>query len=148
MISLSLPPVGSSIGPSTGDAPESDLHVIAARIASDSVFRASGWRCGYCGQDLLGDEAAFLGRIRDHVRPRSRAGTDSLANRVAACTMCDRLKRGCDVRSLDEARRFVARKREEATVLLHLVRTIVRGGPSLLPDRPAVIPFVPIGGGS
>jgi 5-methylcytosine-specific restriction endonuclease McrA len=43
-----------------------------------------GWRCAYCGDQVE--------LVLDHVIPRARGGQDVPANRLPACTTCNRRK--------------------------------------------------------
>lgn len=47
------------------------------------VLARDGWRCVYCGREA--NEA-------DHVLPRSKGGSDTLENLVAACRKCNGAK--------------------------------------------------------
>ncbi|MBD7956385.1 HNH endonuclease [Microbacterium sp. Sa4CUA7] len=52
-------------------------------VTRRGVLRRDAHRCGYCGSS-----AATI----DHVLPRSRGGTNSWENLVAACVRCNNLK--------------------------------------------------------
>lgn len=60
----------------------------AARAARRN--RATGTRCAYCGVAFEGSGARS--RTVDHRLPRSRGGTDGLANLVFACRACNQRK--------------------------------------------------------
>jgi hypothetical protein len=55
----------------------------------DAVRQRFGSRCGYCG---VHDEDAAARLTVDHYRPRSRGGTDDLANLVYCCHACNEHK--------------------------------------------------------
>ncbi len=99
-------------------------------FVSDPVLRRTDFRCGYCGKDLLADLDAFLGLVRDHLTPRSAGGPDGHQNRVAACSVCDRLKADTLVTDLDEARAVVADQRRNRAVWFQRIRQAVRGEPA------------------
>lgn len=50
------------------------------------IFDRHKWRCHWCG--LVLSTAAGLATI-DHVRPRSKGGTDEESNLVASCEPCN-----------------------------------------------------------
>lgn len=64
------------------------------------TFRENGFRCTYCGKDLLADGDAVPLATIDHVHPLAGGGTDGQSNRVAACCTCNWLKRGTPVGSI------------------------------------------------
>lgn len=66
-----------------------------------SVVRRWGGRCFYCGSDPGADLTL------DHLVPRSRGGTDSLANLLPACKSCNAEKGS---RTFEEYRDLVARR--------------------------------------
>ena len=49
------------------------------------ILRRDGYRCAYCGEQAT---------TVDHVRPKSRGGTDDPANLVSACPRCNYSKQG------------------------------------------------------
>lgn len=79
---------------------------------ADPVLLESGFKCAYCGRDLLGDMDVFVTLARDHVIPQSHGGGNDRANRVASCAACDRLKGGSPVPDLAAARGLVAARRQ------------------------------------
>ncbi len=94
---------------------------------SDPALTRSGFRCTYCGADLLRDLEAFLSITRDHLVPRSAGGADGGRNRVVCCATCDHLKAASIVTDVDEARELVARERTYRQVWFERVREAVRG---------------------
>lgn len=63
------------------------IHVPYKKIilTRKNILKRDGHRCAYCGR---GDVTLTL----DHIIPRSRGGTDSWENLVAACTNCNNKK--------------------------------------------------------
>ncbi len=53
----------------------------------------AGFRCEYCGRDLLASVDAYDTWQTDHIHPTSRGGDDSIDNKAVACGTCNRLKR-------------------------------------------------------
>jgi 5-methylcytosine-specific restriction endonuclease McrA len=68
---------------------------IFAAPSRRAVFIRDGFACQYCGARL-----SLTTGTRDHVVPRSRGGSDTLANVVAACRTCNARK---DARTPHEA---------------------------------------------
>lgn len=52
------------------------------------VWQRDKWRCRYCGEKLLGKAQATV----DHVIPRSKGGSNRMANLVTACVPCNQAK--------------------------------------------------------
>jgi 5-methylcytosine-specific restriction endonuclease McrA len=61
-----------------------------AGIISDAdkaiVLKRQDYRCFYCNHKLI------LQPVFDHLVPRSKGGPHGICNRVAACTICDKVK--------------------------------------------------------
>ncbi len=53
----------------------------------------AGFRCEYCGRDLLKSVDSYDAWQIDHIHPSSRGGADSFDNKAVACGTCNRLKR-------------------------------------------------------
>ena len=62
-------------------------HRVRISFSRRNVFLRDGHRCQYCNQSLPASELTT-----DHVVPRSRGGTTSWDNVVAACGPCNRKK--------------------------------------------------------
>ena len=60
------------------------------------VFVRDGYRCVYCGLDLIAHGDRWDLFAADHLVPKSKRGADSLLNLVTACLGCNRLKSGFD----------------------------------------------------
>lgn len=52
------------------------------------VWKRDKWRCRYCGENLLGTGQATV----DHVIPKSKGGSNRMANLVTACVPCNQAK--------------------------------------------------------
>lgn len=63
-------------------------HTDRPRLARQEIFERDGWSCAYCGRGV----SMVAGHV-DHVRPRSRGGSDSKENLVTACVRCN-LRKG------------------------------------------------------
>ena len=63
-------------------------------LSRKNILRRDNYRCQYCGCRAVGELTI------DHIVPRSRAGTDSWENLVAACVKCNNKKGN---RTLEEA---------------------------------------------
>src|SRR5205823_4399297 len=55
------------------------------RPLDEEVFAKDGFRCVYCGFDG-GSFDGWVFLAVDHFRPKSRGGTDDIANLVTACS--------------------------------------------------------------
>ena len=74
-----------------------------------------GFRCAYCGLDLLSSLATFYGATCDHVHPKSKGGKWTEENMVACCELCNALKADYQPDSLEDAQAYVAARRAEYT---------------------------------
>lgn len=82
------------------------------RPTAEEVFETDGFRCVYCGFDGRSFEGwVFL--VVDHFKPRSKFGTDDLANLVTACVSCNSMKGDNDWPTLDEAKKNLQQWREQ-----------------------------------
>jgi hypothetical protein len=77
------------------------------------TYRGDGFKCVYCGKDLLADSDSLLMATVDHIVPLAAGGSDGHANRATCCSACNRLKDCTVVRSIEEGRRVIALRREE-----------------------------------
>lgn len=73
---------------------------ISAKKKAAVISKTDG-RCAYCGIELYDDDMSALGMTIDHLTPKSRGGTDELANLVVCCRSCNSTK---GVKTLDEFR--------------------------------------------
>ncbi len=75
----------------------------------------AGFRCEYCGRDLLRSVDSYDAWQIDHIHPSSRGGGDSFDNKAVACGTCNLLKRHTVLELASEwsrDRRIEAYKRE------------------------------------
>ena len=82
--------------------------------------------CQYCKADLLGDVGLLLHASIDHLKPRSKGGSDHPDNLVASCFACDQLKGDFAADSIEDARAYVAMKR--AACLGYFLHVLERHG--------------------
>ncbi len=109
----------------------------------------AGFRCEYCGQDLIGSLNEFFSWERDHVIPKSGydGHEDDVTNLALACHTCNSLKstydpregaEGADGRAfLSQARKHVEGKRQKNQDWLDRVRSAVLFGKKIRPDGTA-----------
>ncbi len=83
------------------------------------VLARDGFRCRYCGIDLLRDLPTFYGVGIDHVRPSKKKNRLGDANLVAACGACNHLKGNYRATSVDDAMAYVRARRVEFVVYFH-----------------------------
>jgi len=80
-----------------------------------SIFERYSFTCQYCGwrgdQNFTDWYIASL--CIDHIKPRSKGGTDDDTNLVVSCHACNQYKGSHECESLEEAKEFVSRKRAE-----------------------------------
>jgi 5-methylcytosine-specific restriction endonuclease McrA len=58
------------------------------------TYIKDGYRCVYCGRDMLADFDSWMSIELDHIVPVSAGGGDELENRVTSCHVCNRFKSG------------------------------------------------------
>jgi|TARA_B110000495_G_scaffold202293_1_gene221989 CRISPR/Cas system Type II protein with McrA/HNH and RuvC-like nuclease domain len=56
------------------------------------IYIKDGYRCVYCGRDMLSDFDTWMSIELDHVIPKAEGGDDSITNRVTSCNLCNKLK--------------------------------------------------------
>ena len=83
------------------------------------TYRGDGFRCVYCGKDLLADSDSLLLATVDHIVAQAVGGGDGQANRATCCWACNRLKGGTRVTSIEQGRRVIAQRREEELARFH-----------------------------
>ncbi len=116
------------------------------RVLRFDVFARDGFRCVYCGADLLQSLDVLLAATVDHFAPRSAGGRFTRDNLVTSCGVCNGLKAGETNLTLPEVREIIAARREMliAKTLAELVRVGVPAermpaGIELRPDQAAAI---------
>lgn len=95
----------------------------------------AGFRCEYCGEDMIGSLNAFFTWVLDHIIPKSRFAVgdpDDPENLALSCHTCNSLKSTYDPREgaegmngrtfLSQARKHVEEKRQKNQVWLDRVR--------------------------
>jgi 5-methylcytosine-specific restriction endonuclease McrA len=77
------------------------------------ILERDDYRCQYCGLDGRASfENAVVMRV-DFVVPRARKGKKDPSNLVACCLPCNTIKGKKVYKSMDEAKAFVLKSREE-----------------------------------
>ncbi len=79
------------------------------------VLLRDRFRCVYCGCDFAANLDSLLTATLDHVVPRAAGGCNQTSNLVAACTVCNQLKRNTPADNVDHARRIIAQRRNVRT---------------------------------
>lgn len=97
-----------------------------AALLKDPVLSRDGFRCVYCGADLLADVDAFVTFTRDHVTPLALGGPTHPSNLVTACAACNRLKSGRPAATVDEGKFVIDRQRGKWQGCLDKLRRAVR----------------------
>ncbi len=94
-------------------APVKPRHVRGIGRQRLLALARGGFRCAYCGTDLLASITVFDGATIDHVWPKCRGGILSQDNAVACCASCNSLKADYQATDLEDARAHVMAKRSE-----------------------------------
>jgi hypothetical protein len=103
------PAPASTVGEEATKLPRSYVR-LRQRV---ETYRGDGFRCVYCGKDLLADSDSLLMATVDHIVPLAAGGGNGQENRATCCCACNRLKDCTVVRSLEEGRQVIAQRREE-----------------------------------
>ncbi len=77
-----------------------------------ATLRRHGWKCTYCGKDLLASMDDLMSAGSDHLVPTSRGGSRTQENRVPSCGLCNQLKSNIVVESVEHARLVIAARRQ------------------------------------
>ncbi len=101
----------------------------------------AGFRCEYCGRDLLADVESYKSWQNDHIIPLSRGGKNEFENMAVACRTCNfnlkgrwdrrkdlnpRLSRDENVR---QARASIEQKRSEVLAEIEEIRKLIQWKP-------------------
>jgi 5-methylcytosine-specific restriction endonuclease McrA len=78
-----------------------------------NILKRDQYRCQYCGLDGMASFENSLIMTVDFVIPRARKGKKDARNLVAACRPCNVLKGNRLFKSLDEAKQYVLKRRDE-----------------------------------
>jgi len=97
----------------------------AESLAKSPLLVEAGFRCQYCGADLLASVDAFLSITRDHLVARSHGGNGRRPNLIVCCSACDKLKGGDLVHDLAEARALIDARRGQQEAVLEQLRELV-----------------------
>ena len=82
------------------------------RPSDEAVFQKDGFRCVYCDFDGSGFEGWVFLAV-DHFKPRSKGGSDDMANLVTACVVCNNMKGSFEWSTVAEARTEIGRWRDQ-----------------------------------
>ena len=82
-----------------------------------AVFRRDGFRCRYCGDDLLSDPGRFISASLDHFVPKThRESPTTMDGLVTCCYACNQIKGGEYFDTFEEAREFILAERRRRFV--------------------------------
>lgn len=62
------------------------------REKRDRIFRRDGWACCYCGRSVITKALKLEDLTLDHIKPRSKGGSDEYNNLCTACRDCNQIK--------------------------------------------------------
>ena len=116
-------------GPKLLTGPDGRVHAGAIRwkAGKAGILRRDGYRCGYCGRDLLESLDSLLTATIDHIVPRSIGGSRRCtSNQIAACMACNILKGNAPTANVSTARQIVLERR--ATTALEVAELFARSG--------------------
>ena len=99
--------------PSDRPKPTKPLHARGVTRERLLTLARCGFRCAYCGVDLLRDVSTLHGATIDHVWPKSHGGNRSRGNVVACCYTCNQFKGSYQPEDIEDARAHIAAKRSE-----------------------------------
>lgn len=100
-----------------------------------------GYRCAYCGRDLVSSLEDFAAATVDHLRPISSGGHSNPKNLVSACLLCNMLKSNSPCASVEDAREIISARRVEIVARHAMLLASLRG--VLPPTRPLAFPLAP-----
>lgn len=82
--------------------------VAIVRPRDEVVFERDHFTCVYCDFDGRSFKGWAYLQV-DHFRPKSRGGSDDLANLVTSCMVCNHMKGAADFSSIEEARQALSK---------------------------------------
>lgn len=74
------------------------------------IMSKTSYCCAYCDLDFLSSPTAFAMMTIDHVKPKSKGGSDCEDNFVAACQACNAVKADARVATVEEGREVVMQR--------------------------------------
>lgn len=86
----------------------------------EKVLKKYNSRCAYCGEPLFYKEMQV-----DHLIPKSKGGTDDIANLMPSCRLCNHYKRALD---LETFRNWGLGKLHERLKKIYIVRVALKYG--------------------
>ena len=86
------------------------------------VFIRDGYICQYCGADLLESINDWQACTLDHFIPQSKDGGNRLDNLITACRYCNEQKKDMEFDTIEQARVYLAKKRQVLSERLELLR--------------------------
>jgi len=74
--------------------PEHSIHKTTTRRLNHkhNLLLAQQGKCYYCNKQL-----SFCAATLDHLKPQTRGGKDTIANKVVCCKMCNLEKKDMDI---------------------------------------------------
>jgi hypothetical protein len=92
------------------------LNIAKQQYPNQEVYERSGFKCVYCGIDGSRDfETFFTANFSvDHVKPKSRCGTNAPENLVLACHSCNLYKRDFNCNSVEEGKAIIRQTKQIA----------------------------------
>lgn len=99
------------------------------RKQKDAILIRDGYRCQYCGRNMLVDVDSFLLISIDHIQPMTSGGKHGPDNMVTACIPCNVLKFTTHASTVEEGRVIIERRRSERDAdRKRAVATLIAGG--------------------
>ena len=89
-----------------------------------------GFRCEYCGADLLSSVDAYYSWQMDHIIPQSQGGEHLYENIAICCTTCNFMKRAYHPEGntreerIVDARHFIMESRNKKLIELNHIREV------------------------
>ncbi len=65
------------------------------------IYMRDNYRCVYCNREMLGDIDDWLSLEIDHLKPKSKDGTNDKDNLVTSCNVCNKMKSNIYDENLD-----------------------------------------------
>ncbi len=91
------------------------------------VQKRDDYRCQYCGKDGLLDLDNWHDCSIDHFTPQKHGGTDDESNLKTSCHYCNAIKGDRLFTTIEEARAFIKKRRQELQNEFERVCKAVRG---------------------
>jgi len=98
-----------------------------ANLPINPIHKRDNYICQYCGRDGLASLDDWHNLTTDHFIPSKHGGMDEEKNLITCCHYCNLIKGKKVFSSLEEARKYILKRRAELGETYQKVRKTIKG---------------------